>query len=237
MTAPHAATLMVGGDPYFASVIFLWHADGTNGATAPFTPTKYAGGSLSGSGTLSSTQKVFGATSLRSTTASGGVGTATGTAMGSGDFTMEGFAYFDSVTALNQVIIDMRPSGVSGVYPLIIAINAELRWSINTVTRISAAGLLTAAAWWYWVVQRFGGVTKMYAGPIAGNTTIPQVGADYTDGNNYLNGDLGIGTSAFAGSYLGGYEDEIRFTSVARYVSGGSALANIPIPTQPFPNY
>src|SRR5678815_4035373 len=56
----------VGGatDPYFANVVFLWEAEGANGAGTPFTAN--SGQTITGSGTaaLSNTQARIGTTSF-----------------------------------------------------------------------------------------------------------------------------------------------------------------------------
>lgn len=221
----------VGGDPEFANVTFLSHLDADNGSGS-VVPEVYAGGSiaLQSGASISATQSVFGGKSLRSTTSNGGLYTSTGFSIGTGDATAEFFVRLDGVSS-TQVLIDCRPFSTTGMYFGLTAVSAELRYSVNGTARISAAGALTATTWYFIAWSRLGGTSSLYCGPIS-NPTAPLVGT-YTDSLDLLNGDLGIGTSAFgAGGHAGGYFDEMRITVGAGRYSGSSC----PIPTAAFPD-
>jgi len=226
---PHWGT-SVTTDPSFANVVFLAHADAVG--VAPLTPEVYAGGTLGFpvGASCSGTEKVFGAGSIRSSTANGGAYTSTGFAIGTVDATIEFWVRLDSV-AITQVLFDCRPASTSGVYFALTAVNAELRYSVNSITRISQAGALSATTWHFIAWSRVSGSSRLYCTTL-GNATAPQVGSTFTDSLNLLNGDLGIGASAFPGSHTGGYFDDIRVTvGVGRY-SG----ATCPVPSAAWPN-
>jgi hypothetical protein len=147
-------------------------------------------------------------------------------AFGSGDFTIELWIYFNSLTA-DRVFYDSR-NGSNGVYPTIYTTSGNLYYYVSSANRITG-GSVSTSTWYHIAVCRSGTSTKMFV-----NGT--QVGSTYTDSNNYLNGTqrpmIGADGNAGGGSNgLDGYIDDIRITKgYARYT------ANFTAPTAAFPN-
>lgn len=220
-------------DPNFSQVSLLLHLNGANGSTT-FTDNSPVGCSFgaNNSAALSTVQAKFGNASLSLNGTSyltNRTDTSNAFVFGTGDFTIELFAYF---TAINPttLLFDNRP-GANGPYSVIYMSNSGiLRYFVGT-NRI-AGPLLTTGTWYHIAVARSGTSTKMFL-----NGT--QVGETYTDTNDYTSGGSLrplIGASAFGGTFgtngVIGYIDEVRVTKgFARYT------ANTTAPTAEFPNF
>jgi hypothetical protein len=145
-------------------------------------------------------------------------------AFGLGDFTIEGWIYLNSV-ADNQSLIDFRPSGTNGAYPLIYVSSTSLTYYVNSASRING-GAVATSTWYHFAVARSGTNTKMFLGGT-------QIGSTYTDSNSYLAGAGApwIGIFRDGSGALNGYIDDLRITKgYARYTS------NFTPPTAAFPN-
>jgi hypothetical protein len=139
--------------------------------------------------------------------------------LGTADFTIEGWVYFNTVAGA-QTIFDQRPSGGNGAYPVIYMNGATMVWYVNTAGQITS-GALSTGVWYYFAVTRASSVTKMF---INGS----QVGSNYTDTNTYLSGQNLVGIATGFASGLNGYLQDFRITrGVARTVTS--------IPTAAFP--
>jgi hypothetical protein len=146
-------------------------------------------------------------------------------AFGTGDFTIEFWLRLGSVSG-NQSLVDIRPTGTNGLYPLIYTNTTSLIYYVNSATQISG-GTLSTNTWYHVAVSRSGTSTKMF---LDGT----QIGSTYTDSNNYLAGTGApwVGTFRDGTGALNGYIDDLRITKgVARYT------ANFTAPTAPFPLY
>lgn len=220
-------------DPNFSQVSLLLHLNGANGSTT-FTDNSPVGCSFgaNNSAALSTAQKKFGTASL-SLNGTSYLTTRTDTSaaftFGTGDFTIELFAYFTTINP-TTLLYDVRPGG-NGLYSTIyMSGSGNLQYYVNGGNRITGP-LLTTGTWYHIAVARSGTSTKMF---LDGT----QVGATYTDSNNYANGGALrplIGASAFSTTFgvngVIGYIDEVRVTKgVARYT------ANTTAPTAEFPN-
>jgi len=142
--------------------------------------------------------------------------------LGSGDFTVEGWLYLNSVSS-TQFLIDQRPTSTQGVYPSLYMNSATLNWFVSSANRITSSNLSTNQ-WYHFAIVKSGSSTKMY---IDGS----QAGSTYTDTNNYLASRTLIGFSSFNDSPFNGFIDDLRITKgVARYT------ANFTAPTKEFPD-
>ncbi len=144
-------------------------------------------------------------------------------AFGTGDFTIEFWLRLGSVSG-NQSLVDIRPTGTNGLYPLIYTNTTSLIYYVNSATQISG-GTLSTNTWYHVAVSRSGTSTKMF---LDGT----QIGSTYTDSNNYLAGTGApwVGTFRDGTGALNGYIDDLRITKgVARYT------ANFTAPTAAFP--
>jgi hypothetical protein len=146
-------------------------------------------------------------------------------AFGSGDFTIEFWAYlnsisgqpffFDQRTADNQFTPCLYSSGVS---------NGIFSYFLNGADRITASTALTTGQWYHIALCRSSGNTKLFY-----NGT--QTGSTYVDSGTYISGQLVIGVRYVFTYNLNAYIDDFRITKgVARYT------ANFTPPTQAFPN-
>jgi hypothetical protein len=146
-------------------------------------------------------------------------------AFGSGNFTIEFWAYLNTVSG-SQIFYDSRPSGTQTTQPTIFMSSAVLSYYTNNSTVITGSTLSTGQ-WYHIAVSRSGTSTKMFV-----NGT--QVGSTYTDSTVYTNtsGRPLIGADSFAvgTNPLNGYIDDLRVTKgYARYT------ANFTAPTAAFP--
>ena len=152
---------------------------------------------------------------------------ATLNAFGSGDFTLEMWAYAVSFANADniKIILDFRPLSTDGVYPTIYFYSGQLRYFVNSADRITGSTLSTGQ-WYHIAVCRSGTSTKMFL-----NGT--QDGSTYTDSNSYLCGAnrpvIGCRGHTLGDNNWNGYIDDLRISRYARYT------ANFTPPAAPFP--
>ena len=143
---------------------------------------------------------------------------------GTGDFTVETWAYFDALSS-TRVLVDWRNgTGNQGAYPTLYLSGTTL-YFYNGSNQLSAT--LATSQWYHIALTRENGSTKLF---IDGT----QAGSAYADTTNYLgpqNGFLTIGglNQTFE---MDGYIDDFRITKgVARYTS------NFTPPTAELPKF
>ena len=137
-------------------------------------------------------------------------------AFGSGDFTIEGWIYWDSSKATDQIFIDFRPTTTNGAYPtLFLNSSGQINFYASNGVRITSSAI-TTNTWTNFALVKNSGTTKLYV-----NGT--QSGSSYTDSNSYLQSRLRLGDSGFNigdGAGYKGYLDDIRITNgLARYTT------------------
>jgi len=150
-------------------------------------------------------------------------------ALGTGDFTIEYWVYFSSLSGSTaSVILDYRPSSTAGAYPtMYINTSFKLTYEANSGVRINSSTTITTGTWYHVAFVRASGSTKLYL-----NGT--NEGSTYSDTTNYL-GSAGRPIVAADGYNLGsqamnGYIDDLRITKgYARYTT------NFTPPTAAFP--
>lgn len=141
-------------------------------------------------------------------------------AMGTGDFTIEGWLYLNSTgtefichtgNAANSLFVTMS----SGL----------LRLTNDATVFATSASTLSTGQWYHFAVVRSSGSSKVYINGSGGTAVACTV--DFTQ-----NG-FGVGANFVTGAnYLNGYIDDLRVTKgIARYTS------NFTPPTQPFVTY
>ena len=148
-------------------------------------------------------------------------------AFGTGNFTIEGWYYFNSVTT-EQELFDFRPASTQGTYPMAyVWTDSKLYYWVSSANQITSSTTLSAGIWYHIAICRSGTSTKMF---IDGT----QSGSTYTDSNNYLVGSNrpAFGFNAFNLSvFYNGYIDDLRITKgYARYTTTFTP------PTAAFPN-
>ena len=133
---------------------------------------------------------------------------------GTGDYTVEGFFYFNSVAAVTN-LFDFRAGAGSDVAPLVyIDAGGQLRFYSYSADRITGA-TLTTGQWYHIAVSRSGTSTRLFlngqsqgtpwtVSPVDYGTAKPLVIGARWDGNNPFNGNI----------------DEFRVTKgIARYTA------------------
>lgn len=161
------------------------------------------------------TIKKFGTSSLElnGTTDYIGVDSNNDFGFGTGNYTVEGWFYFNSVAATTN-LFDFRAGAGSDVAPLVyINAGGELRFYSYSADRITGA-TLTTGQWYHIAVSRSGTSTRMFLnGSSQGTWTVSPV--DYGVAK-----PLVIGARWDGANKLDGYVDEFRVTKgLARYTS------------------
>ena len=218
-----AFTLPTAPVSYTGNTLLL--LNGTNGAIYDSTSRNNIQTSLGGF--LSTTQSKFGGSSIRYP---GGVWNITNAGpqntFGTGDFTIEFWAWFDSLG--NQRVLTQGTT-TTGEFLLIFYPGGAFDWAESGTARCSApTSTYTTSTWYHIAIVRYGLTTSVYV-----NGT--QTGTTYTPVTNYnFNSTAGIyigGNPNTPSQTFTGYLDELRITpGVARYTGNfavqTSAYAN-----------
>ena len=207
-------------DPYFKYVSFLLGTTATNGAqnntfsdssANNFTITRFGNttqGSLSPYGPDWS--NYFNGSSY--------ITMASGTAAGTGNFTIEGWFNVSSYST-GPGLYDARPSSTNGAYPAVfVDTSGYLTYYVNTAVQIQGATVVGLNTWNHFALCRSGTSTRLFLNGV-------QQGGTYSDSNNYLMGGSRpiIGGNGFVpngASQLTGYISNIRVVNgTALYTS------------------
>jgi hypothetical protein len=153
-------------------------------------------------------------------------------ALGSGDFTIEMWTYFNVLS--QQLFAGQTNSALSvlSFYMIVYGtgqLQCVIKDGVSIVQATSPAGAITATTWQHIAFTRDGNALRLYINgvqqPTVGNTTGFTV-ATSTD-------PLGVGGSLFLASLMNGYIDDFRFTKgICRYPSGTTFTP----PDAAFPN-
>jgi hypothetical protein len=173
---------------------------------SPFAPTvAYSTSTIGGSGYFDRTGDYLDVNSS--------IGDNPNLTIGTANFTIAMWAYFNVLDGTTQVLFDGRPNTVaSAVIPLIscTATTFTLAYTVNGTVQITGTTALTTGQWYYIVVSRLSGTTRMFANGV-------QQGSNYADGNNYVAFALdrpriaSRGNSSGAGNFFGGYISGLQF--------------------------
>ncbi len=204
-----------GLDPYFDQVSLLLHGDGTNGAqnntflnVPPSGVGSYAGyfdGNLDY--ILTGTEQALG--------------------FGTGDFTIECWAYLGaSGTTNGYILFDMRSQGGSEMRPSIAVNSAGALYYWTQATTKITGGTFPVGRWNHVAVARSSGSTRMFLNGV-------QTGSTYTDTTDYgassriTIGNVGDAPSSYNASWNG-------YVSNFRVVKGTAIYtSNFTAPTSP----
>jgi hypothetical protein len=136
---------------------------------------------------------------------------------GSGDFTIEFWAYPTSSSGV-QVFLDQRTGSSTSAVPTIYTSSGTIYYYVSGSNRITGSSL-SLNQWSHIAICRSGTLTKLFI-----NGT--QSGSTYTDTTTYLNAPVRIGDgNDGAGPYpYSGYIDDLRITKgYARYTANFTA--------------
>jgi len=216
-----AAGNAVAGDPYYSAVSLLLHFNGANGSTT-FTDSSSNNLTVTPTNaTISTTQSKFGGASgsFNGTNAflSPGSASASQFDFGTGDFTVEGWFYFNSFGGANYAPL------FANSYLFYVGASGEVlvfNGSSNVVT--GTAGDVSLNSWTHIAYSRSGSTLRVFVNGTqkASATVSASIG---TSASNYI--------GRYGSVYLNAYIDEIRVTvGLARYT------ANFTVPSAPFPD-
>jgi hypothetical protein len=138
-------------------------------------------------------------------------------ALGSGDWTVEGWFYFANTTGI-KTLFDQNASTRFYLY----LNGTSLNYYTGGALQITG-GTVAATTWHHIALVRSSGLTKLYL-----NGT--QIGSTYTDSQNYGAAQFVIGSYFGGADYMNGYIDDCRISKMARYT-----INNFTPPTAPFP--
>jgi len=138
---------------------------------------------------------------------------------GSGDMTIECWAYFNSVSGY-QTLVDFRASGGTfGASSFVLWVDAGTlsfyAGAYSSGSPVLSGGSISTGQWYHIVISRYGGTTKLF---LNGNQTATTTNV-WTQTFSATD-ILSIGaTTNITGNYLNGYIDDLRITKgIARYV-------------------
>ena len=213
------------GDPNFASVSLLLHMNGSNGSTT-FTDTSTTAHSISvfGNAQVTTTSPKFGTGALLLDGTGDYLSAPSHTSLtfGTGDFTIEAWVRFDTVTT-RQYIFSQRDAGGFTLYFLADGRLSGITPSLSTVTQASAT--IVVDTWHHVAFTRSGTSYNVWVDGV-GSSTATITGESGASGTSYI-GFRGSGTTEL----LDGRIDDLRITKgVARYT------ANFTPPGAAFPD-
>lgn len=216
-TPPDAFSLTGGGDPEFAKVSLLLSADGENNSTtiidnasSPKTVTAVGGAKLS------TAQAKFGGASLFFDGSGDylNVTPYTGADFGTGDFTIEFWAYksANGTSGYDSVVHTYTGSSSAGGYNLELSSSRGFFLSGASVAIISYTTNPNDSTWHHWALTRSGNTFKMFRDGVVVATATSSVAMAAQQ--------LRIGGNEYYTEWFNGYIDDLRITKgLARYTS------------------
>ena len=223
-------------DDEYHNVQLLLHCEGSNNDTDMDDDSRVGHHfDFKGNSKLSSTQKKFGSTSLFTGTSDNDhvlvdSDDTNFLELGTEDFTLEFWLYWDGVTGYQTVFDNGYGSGSTAGSWLIQTDNGNgrLKWYQNGGLLVTEGSDPTASTWLHYAIVRSSGTLKIYRNGIQT--------ASASTSNEYFTPDkLSIGARN-AGTYpFDGYLDEIRITKgIARYSGSDTSSANFTVPSAAF---
>lgn len=135
-------------------------------------------------------------------------------AFGTGDFAIKLWVRLNT-TGITQVLYDGRPAGTaSGSYPdLYISSGNVLKYDTPGTNRITGTSALTTGIWYYIVLTRASGSTRLFLNGV-------QEGSTYSDSTTYVNGTsrptVGTEGNVPTNNELNGWIDDIHVATTSR---------------------
>lgn len=229
---PYAHGAPPVSDPNFASVSLLLHMDGSNGSTS-FTDSSSTAKTVTpqGNAQISTAQSKFGGASGYFDGSGDwlSVPHSSDFDFGSGDFTIEGWIYLNSVAANTHLIgkYNSNPTSPFAIYQSGsgVAFYASSNGTAWDIMSALSCGLFSTGAWHHIAVTRSGNTFSAFKDGVLANFA-------YSSATLHANtGAVTIGSNNSGSEGYNGYLDDWRITKgVARYV------ANFTPPTAAFPN-
>lgn len=149
------------------------------------------------------------------------VGGSSAIAIGSSDFSIECWVYFNGAVSTQMIFYDGRDT-LSQATPCIY-VSTSIRYYVSGSDRITSNTTITAGAWFHVVVSRVSGTTRMFINGITQTQT-------YADGTVYVNQNnrpiIGSAGDSVGAASLNGYITGVRLVV-------GSGFTSVTVPTAP----
>jgi hypothetical protein len=210
----------IAGTAADTTVSALLRGNGTNNSTVITDSSSYAANwTAVGTTVINTSTKKFGSGSISfdgSGTITSPTAQASNYTFGTGDFCIEFFINFNSVSS-TPAIVDYRVGTGDGAFVYLGLDSSKIILFVNSGVRITSA-TVTTGTWYHVALARSGTSTKLF---IDGT----QSGSTWTDSTNYSIGASNIVTvGGRTGANISGYIDEFRITKgAARYTSNFTA--------------
>jgi len=212
------------------NTMLLMHMDGTDASTDfrddNGKDRSAIGLNAEGNTQIDTAQSNFGGTSAVFD-GSGDYLTTHGPNLGSGEWTIEMFVRFDSVSGVRVLYDDRESANTATGTVLLYTNNTTLFFNSQQANRISGATLATNTWYHIAVVRDSSNDVKMY---LDGT----QIGTSWNDTSTYSQQDgdgfFGMNHQSPNNHFFDGYIDEVRFSDTARYTAGFTT------PTETFQN-
>ncbi len=150
------------------------------------------------------------------------VSNTTSLAIGTADFTIEFWYYLNvapSATALN--FMDQR-TATATIAPHIYITATQYVYGVGSTNAMVISLAPVVATWAHLAVSRTSGVTKMF---LNGR----QIGSNYTDNNNYVNGRIYIGSRFDGSQNINGYISNFRFVDGSSVYPANTTISSTPL--------
>lgn len=222
-----------GSDPNFANVTFLSSFEGTDGDTTYTNDGSGATPILRGAAEISSDTAKFGSTSLNVKGSSDGYEAAgTLSNLGTNDFTIETFFYYDLASqpaAWKCMLGDFKVGGTNGSWGIYIRDNRHLIFEVRNQVSVEGTTVISVGqVWRHAAVSKNGNTIRLFLDGVMENK-ITDAGWNFASGNPFY---LGWNDTGFSADRWEGYLDEVRITNgVGRYDDDGGFT----VPTEPYP--
>ena len=148
-------------------------------------------------------------------------------AYGTGDFTIEFWVYFNSISGYQQ-LIDTRPTGVSSTvnYLALTSIGGTINYyTADNNPSISGSIVVKAGQWYHIAITKLSGSTKLFINGV-------QSGSTYSDTTTYVSGTnrpiIGVDGNNPTTSFFNGYLSNLRIVKDTAVYTGAFTP-----PTQP----
>ena len=207
----------VPADPFWANTKLLLHGEGTDGSTTITDSTGINTVAVAGNAHIEVDQFKFGTASIYLDGSGDYLIAPSVPAFGTGDWTIECFIRFSSVTSF-RTFFSTEPTTV---YLDIFLYEGKI-YMYTGSNNITSTNTFTTNTWYHVALCKSAGLTRLFVNGV-------QEGATHTDTRNYTartGGGINIGSGS-----TNGYLDEYRITvGAARYTT------TFTVPTEAFPN-
>jgi len=213
------------GDPYYSAVSLMLSMDGTNGSTT-FTDSSLNALTVTpvGNAQISTTLSKYGGASAYFDGSGDAVQIPYSAALDltSGDFTIEGWVYFNSVSGTPTIITPFGTGNTFGGWVIVLNSSSQFAFYLSTAANtwngpsnvLFSATAAATGTWYHFALVRNGSTFTPYLNGIAGTT------ATFSSTLYNNSKPLKIGAEKDSNAFpLNGYIDDLRISQFARYVS------------------